>query len=644
MESKPPPANGLAPTPWCDHPAWTLVLLALAVWHGWMTLTLFGTGRPWERLLDDEPVLSGRHPLHLYHGYLGARAFYEFGHLCCFDPGFQAGYPKTPVFDGGSRPAELFAILAGGEYRPAGYKIGLAVSCLVVPLLLVLAARGAGMPRGPTCLATAAGLLVWWGGPCREALEAGDLDLLLAAVAAVAQVGFLVRFDRAPGFLSWAGVLITGYCGWFAHPMLFALLLPLALIYYVSVGTRHSLLWHLALLGSLAGAVASNAFWLTDWVNYWWIRAPAQSAGPLLAHRTLGTIWNAPLWGSMPDRTLAVGLLACALVGVFRLNCCRRRPAARLFGLGTLAFLVLAVAGISWEPMGRMGSSRLLLPALLFAVIPAVHGLHEAYLFLAYLLGGGGRAAVAGVGVAAVLGMAFPDQAAPLATRCLRTTPLDIGLGHDREAVVRALERATTADARILWEDRTGREQRSLWTALLPLLTGRSYLGGLDPEADIDYAYPDFTDQVLAGRPIGSWSPEDLDRELERYCHQYNVGWIVCWSPAAVKCLRAWDKATEVAQLHDGGTGHLFAIRRPHSYVLSGQAEWLGADSQRIVLGEVEPENGKLDLSLHYLPGMQVMPSRVRLERRLDPYDPIPFVRLAVSDPVARVTLTWGER
>jgi hypothetical protein len=27
-----------------------------------------------------------------------------------FDPAFHAGYPKTPVFDSGSRPAELFAI------------------------------------------------------------------------------------------------------------------------------------------------------------------------------------------------------------------------------------------------------------------------------------------------------------------------------------------------------------------------------------------------------------------------------------------------------------------------------------------------------------------------------------------------------
>src|SRR5713226_5171478 len=105
----------------------SFALFGLLAWQGWMTLSLFGTENPWTGLLDERPIISGRHPLHLYHGYLGARAFRERGTLCCYDPAFQAGYPKTPVFDSGSRPAELFLTLAGSEYRPAAYKIGLAV-------------------------------------------------------------------------------------------------------------------------------------------------------------------------------------------------------------------------------------------------------------------------------------------------------------------------------------------------------------------------------------------------------------------------------------------------------------------------------------------------------------------------------------
>ena len=70
---------------------WSILLLALAGWHGWMTLSLFGADDPWGRLLDDQPIVSGRHPLHLYHGYLGARGLLSRGRLSCYDPAFQAG-------------------------------------------------------------------------------------------------------------------------------------------------------------------------------------------------------------------------------------------------------------------------------------------------------------------------------------------------------------------------------------------------------------------------------------------------------------------------------------------------------------------------------------------------------------------------
>src|SRR5262249_11190877 len=159
----------------------------------------------------------------------------------CFDPSFQAGYPKTPIFDSGSRPAELFLTLVGGAYRPAAYKVGLAVLCALAPFLLGIAARGAGLQRGTTCLAVVLGLLVWWSAACQALLVAGDLDLLLVGLAAVAQAGLLIGFDRAPGLRCWLGLLLIGWLGWFAQPLLFALGLPLFLVYYFRVGGRHHL-------------------------------------------------------------------------------------------------------------------------------------------------------------------------------------------------------------------------------------------------------------------------------------------------------------------------------------------------------------------------------------------------------------------
>jgi hypothetical protein len=84
----------------------------------------------------------------------------------------------------------------------------------------------------------------------------------------------------------------------------------------------------------------------------------------------------------------------------------------------------------------------------------------------------------------------------------------------------------------------------------------------------------------------------------------------------------------------------------PASYALKGsRARWLHADSAHIALADVEPnENGEAVLSLHYQAGMRVSPSRVQLERELDPYDPIPFVRLRLPGPVVRVTITWEKK
>jgi hypothetical protein len=118
MESTPPVA-GKTPRP-CpgDSPLWYLLLAVLCVAQGWLTLGLFGAERSWAAVLDDRPIVSGRHALHLYHGQLGVRSLLHQGSSSCYDPAFLAGYPKTPIFDSGCRPAELFLLAVGGSTVP----------------------------------------------------------------------------------------------------------------------------------------------------------------------------------------------------------------------------------------------------------------------------------------------------------------------------------------------------------------------------------------------------------------------------------------------------------------------------------------------------------------------------------------------
>jgi hypothetical protein len=606
-----------------------------------MTLCLFGTDQPWRVVVDDQPIVSGVHPLHLYHGYLGARALLDHGTSCCYDPGFQAGYPKTPIFDSGSRPAELFLLLGGSTFQAAAYKIGLAACCLFVPLFFWASARCLGLSPVASCLAAGLGLSVWWGGPSHSALLQGDLDLLLAGLAVVAQFGLLARFDRQPGLRIWLALLACTWFSWFAHPLFSALTLPLFLVYYLSVGDRHRWFWHLSLLAVFAGSLAANAYWLRDAIKCWWIHNPLQPSELLLSHRTFGTVWRAPLWGDASDRLLAICLIVAAVVGVALLNCRRERPAARLLGLGSGALMLLAIAGITSDAASRLGASRLLVPALFLTALPASYALaatgrllllgifrHPLVLLLFALLSVGSA-------------MYFQEELTDWAGNYPAVTGFTVGLDPQRQALVERLTDRTTPEARVLWEDHTGPPHPSYWTALLPMWTGRAFLGGLDPEVEIEHTDLGLTELTLAGRLLADWS----DDQLGAYCTRYNVGWVVASSPAVLARMRAWKDAEPSGILDEAGTTWLFTVRREHrSYVLVGQAEWLSADCERIALGNVMPDKGEVVLSLHYQAGLRASPRSVSIERKQDSSDPIPFVRLRLPGPTTCVTLTWDDR
>jgi len=225
-----------------------------------------------------------------------------------------------------------------------------------------------------------------------------------------------------------------------------------------------------------------------------------------------------------------------------------------------------------------------------------------------------------------------------LMTRYAGTRALTIGFSAEDQSLLEMLTANTTSDARILWED-DSREASSRWTALLPILTDRAYLGGLDPDASIDHGYASLVDQSLAGRPLADWT----NGELSDFCRRYNVGWVVCRTPAANARFGAWREAEPVASL--GGEKGRFLYRLPfHSFALCGQARLLQADCRHIALADLVPEDGKVVLSLHYQAGLRVSPSRVQIEKEPDAGDPIPFIRLRLNSPVARVTLTWQDR
>ncbi len=634
-----PDANAEGSATWTTPAwAWLLGVAVLLSWHGWLTLSLFGD-QPLRNLTSAEPLMSGVHPQHEYLGQLGAASIVLRGRATVFDLAFGTGQPKTPIFDG-SRLAEFFFLLGGGTYQPAAYKIGFAAMCMLVPIFLLVACITMGLGRGTSLLATLFGLLIWWGPHGRAALLTGDCELYLGSLAALAHVGFLISFHRSASVTAWIGLWFTAALGWFLQPLLFPIALPVLLAYYLSVGVKHDFLtWHFAFWGAEVLAVVLNLPWLADWLESWWLRTPLPLAPDLLQHRTFTTVWNAPLWGGSTSRLLAVFLISAGAVGIAIFNQTQQRPAARLLGLSAGGALVLALLGISWEPLGTVGTAALLTPALWFACIPAAHGCVTVVSRL-WAFGVVGRGAVTGLVIGSVGSFVLlTESPQTLIERCLPGESFEIGIGPRRQAVVDTLLQTTSNDARILWEDRKRPRQSSRWPALLPLLTGRSYIGALDPDGFIVHSSVGLIDENLDGLPIGSeaWTNE----KLTDYCRRYNVRWIVAWSPTVIQRLEEWGDARKVNRLVDEEIGWLFEINRTPNFALRGQAELLEVDGQSIRLANVVPHNGEVVISLHYLAGMRASPGRVQIERATSGDDQIGFVRLRLAVPASRVTLSW---
>jgi len=219
--------------------------------------------------------------------------------------------------------------------------------------------------------------------------------------------------------------------------------------------------------------------------------------------------------------------------------------------------------------------------------------------------------------------------------------PLVIGFSDDQLALIADLRQYTTPDARILWDENTGGRTTWNWSALLPFLTDRAFLGGLDPESGVEYSYCAMCSRQLTGRILNDWS----DADLEAFCRWYNVGWVVARSPAVVERWAKFPLAKPIVNRSEGDTlVVIYSLNRPRSFVLSGSATWEAADARRVTLTNVAPNaDGEVQLSLHNLEGLRVFPSYVRVEPMPDPSgrDPIHHVRLRLPGPIPRVTLVW---
>lgn len=612
-----------ADTPFRRSPGWLFVLALLVAVQGWLTLRLFGEGGTPVALINDAPIIDGKHPLHYYHGLLGHRSWHERGNTTCYDPNFQAGYLKTPIFDAGSRPAELFLLLGGPS--PTSYKVGLAFCCLLVPLAFALAGRGAGLGAGGACLCALVGGTLFWSPPCRALLEAGDLDLLLGGICVPVYLTWLARYGRSPGPLEWTVLAGISAFAWYTHPILMLAVVPIVFFYHVLHSGRF--VWHIGLFSANVAGIVANLFWLIDWVMHVRMYVPYGGVeSPTRIWPTTMYEWEA----FVPSDPVDLGACAIALCGLL-VMLRRHASAAWLLGCSTLIFAVASGVGRLWPMAAEFGTHKVLSVGVWCCAVPCAYALSAI---------SGGIASSSGFRplglVWLLIGLAGLNWGLDIPRRW-DFAPLEVGLSPAREEIVKTIRERSTPEGRILWEERTEIARGAGWTALLPEYTKRPFIGGLTPDACVDHLLVRLFDGKLIGRFLSEWS----DEELRIFFARYNVTRIVARTQPTITRLQGLSFVQPIVTLHNDA-GVMFAVDRMPSYFLKGQGKITQLDWKRVALADVIPdENGVIVLSLHYHQSWHISPGYIDIERDVDANDPIPMLRLRLPSQVARVTLTW---
>jgi hypothetical protein len=467
----------------------------------------------------------------------------------------------------------------------------------------------------------------------------GQLDLLGAGLAGVVFVPWLARYARSLGVDAWLVLAGTATIGWYFQPLIWVGLSPVIFAYYLVFAPRLGPAWHLGLAGVAFVGVAPNAWWLSDWGKYWWLRQPI--AGD---HIPLPD-WLAVL-GSLPDYPPlfeylpgGVVLVFGGIAGLVLLWRTSHKASAWLLLLAALfAVLMARVAGV-WSAVPPAVPDRVMVLAAGFLVPPTAFAV---WTLLRTVRGAVIATIIALVGLMIVGWVDGPGK--PLARNLgVATDPLLIGFTPEQQQLIALLNEHTTPEARVLWDETFGHRTGWNWSALLPLQTNCAFLGGLDPEAGVEHSYCAMCSRQLTGRALSEWS----DADLMAFCRWYNVGWVVARSPAAIERWGKLAKASPIAQLTEDGQPVVFyKLDRPRSFILSGggTATWESANTRRVILTNVVPNaEGEVQLSLHMLKGLRVSPSYIMVEPMKDPTcrDPVDHVKLHMPSPVPRLTLMW---
>jgi hypothetical protein len=192
----------------------------------------------------------------------------------------------------------------------------------------------------------------------------------------------------------------------------------------------------------------------------------------------------------------------------------------------------------------------------------------------------------------------------------------------EMNAIIEWIQKATPADARVLFEesgDETGFVYDGMYlSSFAAHKNGRQLIGGPINLYNDRHHFAEFHSGKLFKKEIHRLS----DDEIRNYFRVYNIGSIVTFHPASIQRLQAISGFIEVEQRV--GPIHLMKVNQPFTWFLEGTGA-IRARPNRIEATDVA--GSEVVLKYHWIEGLTATPpARIVPHKLLD--DPIPFIKI----------------
>lgn len=594
----------------------------------------WGTGRP---LLTDD--YAGRSALFEETRFL----FKTSRRFLGYNPHHLAGYLYTlfPISSMAERVLSLFFF-----FIPSAevLKFYVFFGILILPFWMMAAAKVSRLSPSAIAMAGAFSLLFFWKHPNISSVRWGSISYIIACPLAVLSLAFLLRFlkERASRFLCcfW----LFGSIALLTHVITLVIVLPAltALVQAFLKKVRGG-----AFLGSLAlfGIVAANSFWIL----------------PLLHHRS---VFNISLAEAPPpegfsivswyvQKDLSRPLLL--LLGLFGIMRWRRTRSDLAFPFAVVVSFLIFIM-FFFEQQGTILQQRFTFRhdwfLSLFLSLPASTFLTEKGVQFFELLRRDGKKAsplhpqtfplllLYGITLLGILTSDVSRYRLCLQRLFLPEKTFLSSFPLPTSMTPPPLDRLLTwvrtyhgEEGRLLMED-SRHPHHVYWgshlPAILPLLTGREVVSPPLPQLELHVATIEFLDGKLAGKPIGLLPVESFMEYLDRY----NVRWIICFSPQAIRYLERLPKP----YLHREdviGPFVCYKVNRPSNFFLKGSGK-VSAQFNRLSLKQVKADGDEVILKYHWVPVCRTVPERPIGREPLEG-DPLGFIR--IEDPTQEMEI-----